>query len=179
MSAHIIKISAMANCNDDQRFIAGLAVRVVLISANQLNILFKNPQQDLKTQEISSIKLFWGCERVKHLPLTNSCLKSMSYMWRTFFCKRDKVEVNGLPWAKKDPRPDKKSCLKTTLSYKIKNVYYLYVYFKTLGITKYQQNVVHGWQDPIAFFGGIVGLCVGFSLLIGAELICHTLEIPA
>ena len=33
------------------------------------------------------------------------------------------------------------------------------------------KTVVFGWQDLIAFFGGICGLCLGFSLLSGAELI--------
>lgn len=38
-------------------------------------------------------------------------------------------------------------------------------------MTKFSRNVVFGWQDLIAFFGGICGLCLGFSLLSGAELI--------
>ena len=36
---------------------------------------------------------------------------------------------------------------------------------------KYKRTVTYGWQDLVGFFGGIVGLCVGFSLLSGAELI--------
>ena len=36
---------------------------------------------------------------------------------------------------------------------------------------KYSRTVTYGWQDLIGFFGGIVGLCVGFSLLSGAEMI--------
>ena len=39
------------------------------------------------------------------------------------------------------------------------------------GAVKYIRTVTYGWQDLIGFFGGIVGLCVGFSLLSGAELI--------
>ena len=35
----------------------------------------------------------------------------------------------------------------------------------------YQRTETYGWQDLVGFFGGIIGLCVGFSLLSGAELI--------
>ena len=36
---------------------------------------------------------------------------------------------------------------------------------------KYARTVTYGIMDLIGFFGGIIGLCVGFSLLSGAELI--------
>ena len=36
---------------------------------------------------------------------------------------------------------------------------------------KYARTVTYGMMDLIGFFGGIIGLCVGFSLLSGAELI--------
>ena len=39
------------------------------------------------------------------------------------------------------------------------------------GVVKYARTVTYGWQDLVGFFGGIVGLCVGFSLLSGAELV--------
>ena len=38
-------------------------------------------------------------------------------------------------------------------------------------MVKYARTVTYGWQDLVGFFGGIVGLCVGFSLLSGAELV--------
>ena len=43
--------------------------------------------------------------------------------------------------------------------------------FQDDGVVKYKRTVTYGWQDLVGFFGGIVGLCVGFSLLSGAELI--------
>ena len=48
---------------------------------------------------------------------------------------------------------------------------YLHVFFKNSGMTKFARKETFGWQDLIAFFGGIVGLCMGFSLLSGAELL--------
>ena len=54
---------------------------------------------------------------------------------------------------------------------KISKMTYLHVYFKSFGMTKFARHESFGWQDLIAFFGGIVGLCMGFSLLSGAELI--------
>ena len=54
---------------------------------------------------------------------------------------------------------------------KISKMSYIHVYFKSFGMTKYSRNIVFGWQDLIAFFGGICGLCLGFSLLSGAELV--------
>ena len=38
-------------------------------------------------------------------------------------------------------------------------------------MTKFSREETFGWQDLIAFFGGIVGLCMGFSLLSGAEFL--------
>ena len=38
-------------------------------------------------------------------------------------------------------------------------------------MTKFARKETFGWQDLIAFFGGIVGLCMGFSLLSGAEFV--------
>merc|ERR1712083_985723 len=47
----------------------------------------------------------------------------------------------------------------------------MHIYFSENGVIKYSRTVTYGWQDLIGFFGGIVGLCVGFSLLSGAEMI--------
>ena len=45
------------------------------------------------------------------------------------------------------------------------------VFFQENGVVKYARTVTYGIMDLIGFFGGIIGLCVGFSLLSGAELI--------
>jgi len=45
------------------------------------------------------------------------------------------------------------------------------IYIKENGVVKYARTVTYGMMDLIGFFGGIIGLCVGFSLLSGAELI--------
>ena len=73
-----------------------------------------------------------------------------------------------------------------TLKKKIKDSSLVHVYFKNLGVTKFTKDRLFGWADLIctlastlkivnllfsAQFGGGVGLCVGFSLLSGAELI--------
>ena len=100
--------------------------------------------------------------------------KEYEHYIRDIFSNDEKnVEVHGPPRASKDPRPEKKSCLETTVRNKIKKMSYVHFYFNSQGITKYQRNVTYGWEDLIAFFGGIVGLCVGFSLLSGAEFIYY------
>ena len=58
--------------------------------------------------------------------------------------KDGNVVINGPPRANKDQKPDKKSCLETTVRNKIKKMSYLKEYFKTLGIPKYQRNVAYG-----------------------------------
>ena len=81
------------------------------------------------------------------------------------------IDITGPPVPTKDPRPDQKSCLERTVQNKISKMSYIHVYFNDFGMTKYSRNIVFGWQDLIAFFGGICGLCLGFSLLSGAELV--------
>ena len=81
------------------------------------------------------------------------------------------VQVQGPPTEVKDPRPEEKGCMERTVRKKISKMTYLHVYFKSFGMTKFARKESFGWQDLIAFFGGIVGLCMGFSLLSGAELI--------
>ena len=81
------------------------------------------------------------------------------------------VQVQGPPTEIKDPRPDAKGCMERTVRNKISKMTYLHVYFKSFGMTKFARKESFGWQDLIAFFGGIVGLCMGFSLLSGAELV--------
>ena len=80
-------------------------------------------------------------------------------------------DLMGPPVEEKDPRPEYKSCMERTIRNKISKMSYVHVYFKSFGMTKFSRNVVFGWQDLVAFFGGICGLCLGFSLLSGAELI--------
>ena len=81
------------------------------------------------------------------------------------------LDILGPPVQNKDPRPEQKSCMERTVRNKITKMSYIHVYFKNFGMTKFSRSVVFGWQDLIAFFGGICGLCLGFSLLSGAELI--------
>jgi amiloride-sensitive sodium channel len=47
----------------------------------------------------------------------------------------------------------------------------VHIYFKELGIVKYSRDELYGIMDVIAACGGIVGLCMGFSLISGVELI--------
>ena len=66
----------------------------------------------------------------------------------------------------------------------------VHIYFKELGIIKYSRNELYGIMDVIgthsyhlpfrlyhvyfflsAALGGIIGLCMGFSLLSGAEIV--------
>ena len=92
--------------------------------------------------------------------------------YETFF-KRifGSVEILGPPVEEKDPRPEYKGCMERTVRNKISQMTYLHVYFKNTGMTKFARKETFGWQDLIAFFGGIVGLCMGFSLLSGAEFV--------
>ena len=77
-------------------------------------------------------------------------------------------------------------CVEQTVKNKIKKMTFLHVYFGSLGVTKFSKSELYGWQvslsfqwrlisdvnqDLVGLFGGIVGLCMGFSLLSGAELI--------
>ena len=93
------------------------------------------------------------------------------YVNDIFSDKGKKISVKGPPLETKDARPHMKSCLEKTVRNKIAKMSYMHVYFKNFGLTKYSRNEVYAWQDLIGFFGGIVGLCIGFSLLSGAELI--------
>ena len=109
----------------------------------------------------------------KEKPAVNEALfKEYEMYVKDIFAEREGIiEVKGPPVQTKDPRPSMKSCLETTVKNKIGKMSYLHVYFKNFGVAKFSRNEVYGWQDLIAFFGGIVGLCVGFSLLSGAELV--------
>ncbi|TRY68216.1 hypothetical protein TCAL_16470 [Tigriopus californicus] len=53
----------------------------------------------------------------------------------------------------------------------LEDITLVHIYFKELGIVKYSRDQLYSVMDVIAAFGGIVGLCMGFSLLSGAELI--------
>eukprot|EP00094_Tigriopus_californicus_P002100 TCALIF_02024-PA protein Name:"Similar to Nach Sodium channel protein Nach (Drosophila melanogaster)" AED:0.08 eAED:0.09 QI:38/0.85/0.37/1/0.28/0.5/8/0/589 len=46
-----------------------------------------------------------------------------------------------------------------------------YVYFKELGVLKYTRDELYSTIDVIAAFGGVIGLCLGFSFLSGAEFL--------
>ena len=69
------------------------------------------------------------------------------------------------------PPQTKESCVQKTVKNKIRKMTYLHVYFNNFGVTKFTKSQLYGWQDLIGVFGGIVGLCMGFSLLSAAELI--------
>ncbi|XP_068085172.1 sodium channel protein Nach-like [Anabrus simplex] len=47
----------------------------------------------------------------------------------------------------------------------------LHVYFKGLSSIRYRRDRIYNWNDLLASFGGIVGLCLGCSLLSLLELI--------
>ena len=79
--------------------------------------------------------------------------------------------VEGPPVKSEDPRESKQNCVEQTVRNKIKKMTYLHVYFNSFGVTKFSKSELYGWQDLIGVFGGIVGLCMGFSLLSGAEFI--------
>ena len=76
--------------------------------------------------------------------------------------------VDGLP---ENPSDEKRNCVDQTFRNKIKRFTYMHVYFDSFGVTKFTKSELYGWQDLIGVFGGIVGLCMGFSLLSGAELL--------
>ena len=67
--------------------------------------------------------------------------------------------------------PTDENCVRKTVRNKIRKMTYLHVYFNSFGVTKFTKSQLYGWQDLIGVFGGIVGLCMGFSLLSAAELI--------
>lgn len=67
--------------------------------------------------------------------------------------------------------PMSTGCVEQTVKNKIKKMTFLHVFFNNLGVTKFSKSELYGWQDLVGLFGGIVGLCMGFSLLSGAELI--------
>ena len=112
-------------------------------------------------------------KKCKRFPAVNEHLfkEYEKYVKAIFSNIEEYVEVKGPPLKTKETRPHRKSCLETTVKNKIGKMSYVHIYFDSFGVTKYLRNEVYGWQDLIAFFGGIVGLCVGFSLLSGAELI--------
>ena len=64
---------------------------------------------------------------------------------------------------------DRENCVANTVKNKIKKMTYLHVYYDSFGVTKFTKSELYGWQDLIGVFGGIVGLCMGFSLLSAAE----------
>ena len=76
------------------------------------------------------------------------------------------IDILGPPIENRDPRPEQKSCLERTIRNKISKMSYIHVYFKSFGMTKFSRNVVFGWQDLIAFFGGICGLCLGRAISV-------------
>ncbi len=45
------------------------------------------------------------------------------------------------------------------------------VYYRELGIVQYVRDELYSVTDFIAASGGLIGLCMGFSLLSGAEII--------
>lgn len=47
----------------------------------------------------------------------------------------------------------------------------VHFYFKETGIVQYTREELYGIMDLVAAFGGIIGLCSGFSLLSGVEII--------
>ncbi|XP_049863648.1 sodium channel protein Nach-like [Schistocerca gregaria] len=47
----------------------------------------------------------------------------------------------------------------------------LHVYFKDISSIRYRREVAYSWNDLLAAFGGIVGLCLGCSLLSLLELL--------
>ena len=79
--------------------------------------------------------------------------------------------VEGPPVKSEDPREVNQNCVEQTVRNKIRKMTYLHVYFNSFGVTKFSKSELYGWQDLIGVFGGIVGLCMGFSLLSAAELI--------
>lgn len=91
------------------------------------------------------------------------------YIKDTFSNFRGKV--NGPPEKSNDPRYGKRNCVEQTVKNKIKKMTYLHIYFNSFGVTKFTKSELYGWQDLIGVFGGIVGLCMGFSLLSAAEFI--------
>ncbi|XP_063242547.1 sodium channel protein Nach-like [Bacillus rossius redtenbacheri] len=55
----------------------------------------------------------------------------------------------------------------------ITNQSILHVYFKDLSILRFRRDVIYSWNDLLASFGGIVGLCLGCSLLSLVEMIYY------
>jgi len=77
--------------------------------------------------------------------------------------------VLGSPKGSSDPR--KINCAERTVRNKIGKMTYLHIYFDSYGVTKFTKSQRFGWQELVGVFGGVVGLCMGFSLLSGAEFI--------
>jgi hypothetical protein len=47
----------------------------------------------------------------------------------------------------------------------------VHVYFGDLKMSKYITDELFSWQDILASFGGLIGLCTGFSFLSAAEIV--------
>lgn len=47
----------------------------------------------------------------------------------------------------------------------------VHVYFADLKMSRYITDELFTWQDILAAFGGLVGLCTGFSFLSAAEIL--------
>ncbi|XP_021936739.1 pickpocket protein 19-like isoform X2 [Zootermopsis nevadensis] len=52
----------------------------------------------------------------------------------------------------------------------IKNTIFMDIHFENPAIVRYRTDISYSWLDLLVAFGGIAGLCLGFSLLSGAEL---------
>ncbi|KAJ9586858.1 hypothetical protein L9F63_019540 [Diploptera punctata] len=55
----------------------------------------------------------------------------------------------------------------------------LHVYFKDLYVIRFRRDVIYSWNDLLASFGGIVGLCLGSSLISLVEMIYFFTVRPA
>ncbi len=46
----------------------------------------------------------------------------------------------------------------------------VHVFFRDLKVFKYHTDELFSWENILASFGGLIGLCTGFSFLSAAEL---------
>ncbi|XP_023340883.1 sodium channel protein Nach [Eurytemora carolleeae] len=65
------------------------------------------------------------------------------------------------------------SCVDETFEKKLLKNSLVHVYFKDLGVTKFSKDQLFGWVDILALVGGTFGLCNGFCLLSGFEILYY------
>jgi len=168
MANDIAKLSALGSGSNSSGLVSGLSCEACPDECESIEYSAQISYADFRDPGNFFFKNLLKKKTDKKPVVNKALFKEYETYAKSYF---GGIDILGPPIENRDPRPEQKSCLERTIRNKISKMSYIHVYFKSFGMTKFSRNVVFGWQDLIAFFGGICGLCLGFSLLSGAELI--------